>query len=233
MKINIKKLLLLLVIIIIAILILINNKENETVVQEKKENNTVIEEIEQIKQETGMTANEELYEVNVEYDGKKVLNIKPEIQYKIAFAGIMKNKIPELNEIDKIFEDEYPKESGIWIDVNSRNEFLKLLNNVTNNKYEITEQGYLKIEQETNPNDEDNLLKKMIEGENRYIVTISGIYYEADRVSGEIFDNFFEEMDPYQASKIVEWNNNYIVILSTNKEKKLTDKGILQELSKM
>jgi len=74
-------------------------------------------------------------------------------------------------------------------------------------------------------------LRKMIEGENKYIISISGIYYEADRVTGEIFDNFFEDMDPYQASKTIQWDENYIITLSTNQAERLTNKEILQEVT--
>ena len=233
MKLNIKKVIVVLIIIAIAISVvfIISNNKNEIDIEEENEKNISTEEIEEIKEETGMTAKNELYEIQTEYDGKKVLNIKPEIQYKIAFAGIIKEKIPEIKEIDDIFKKEYPSDTGIWVNANNRNEFLKLLDKNTNNEYEITKQGYLKIKQEKEPNIEDKALKKMIEGREQYIVTISGTYYEADRVSGEILDNFFEEMDPYQASKLIKWDNNIITILSTNKRKKLSEEEILQELT--
>ncbi|MBQ2835682.1 MAG: hypothetical protein IJE68_02460 [Clostridia bacterium] len=222
-----KKVLILLFLIIIIIAIIIIKFPKELNNQPKEE---IDLEITEIKQETGMTAQNELYEITVEHDGTKILNIKPEIQYKIAFAGIIKNTIPEINKIDKIFENQYPKDNGIWIDTKSRDKFLELLKDNTNNEYEITEQGYLKIKQEKSPSEEDEELQQMIEGENKYVITISGIYYEADRVNGQIFDNFFEDMDPYQPSKIIEWNNNKIICLTTNKEKKLTNEEILQEL---
>jgi len=219
---KLKKVLIALIVIIVGASIIYFYNKN----QQKPSN----PEIEEIKQETGMTAKDELYEINVEYDGKKVLNIKPEIQYKIAFAGISKKRIPELSEVDKVFEKEYPKNKGVWIDSSSRQDFLELLKSNTNNEYEITD-GYLKIKQEKNPNEEDNALRKMIEGENKYIISISGIYYEADRVTGEIFDNFFEDMDPYQASKTIQWDENYIITLSTNQAERLTNKEILQEVT--
>jgi len=37
-------------------------------------------------------------------------------------------------------------------------------------------------------------------------------------------------MDPYQATKIVDYGDDIIIFVTTNKEQKLTDKEILQEL---
>ncbi len=173
----------------------------------------------------------ELYEIQVESDGRKVLNIKPEIQYKIAFAGIQKKETPLLEEIDNIFKDYYPKNNGIWIDAESRTQFLDLLKTNTNNEYEITESGYLKVKDLKESNDQDRALIQMIEGDKKYIVSISGTYYEADVVTGEILDNSFEQIDPYQASKIVESENDIIIFLTTNKENKLKLQEILEELT--
>lgn len=228
-----KKIIISVILVLIIMIIFIcfykgqDNKENTDTNINQSDNQTIKE----IKQDTGMIANEELYEIQVEYDGKKVLNIKPEIQYKIAFAGIIKKEIPKLEEIDNIFENNHPKDTGIWIDATSRKEFLNLIKENTNNEYSITDEGYLKINKEVNSNDEDKSLKEMIESGKKYIVTISGTYFEADQVTGEILDNFYEELDPYQASKIVGKNNNVIIFLSTNNEKVLTSKEILSELT--
>lgn len=186
--------------------------------------------IEQLKKDTGIMAENDLYEVKVEYDGKKVLNIKPEIQYKIAFAGIIKRDKFTVEEVENIFEDYYPKNSGIWIDNNSKEKFIKMLEKETNNKYKITKEGFLEIESESTPNDIDSAIKEMIESNKKYIVTISGIYYEADIVTGEILDNFYEDMDPYQATKSVSNNEDVIIFISSNSKKMLSEEEILQEL---
>lgn len=236
-----KKIIVTLVIIIIVIagIFYLKSRKQENVTNQEQINETKLaqdentkKEIEELKKETGATANEKLYEIQLEYDGKKFLNIKPEIQYKIAFAGIIQNNMPALEQIDDILKKEYPQNNGIWIESNSRKQFLELLNNNTNNQYEITEQGYLKILKEINPNEQDKSLKKMINANNQYIITISGTYYEADRVTGEILNNFYEEIDPYQASKTVQWDNNIIIFLTTNKENKLTNSDILTEITK-
>ena len=76
----------------------------------------------------------------------------------------------------------------------------------------------------------DNSLKEIIQSNKRYIITISGIYYEIDRVTGEILDNFYEDMDPMQATKSVDNKDDIIIYLTTNTEKRLTTKEILYEL---
>ena len=105
-----------------------------------------------------------------------------------------------------------------------------MLKENTNNEYEITEEGFLKIKKENNSTDIDNSLKEMIQSNKRYIITISGIYYEIDRVTGEILDNFYEDMDPMQATKSVDNKDDIIIYLTTNTEKRLTTKEILYEL---
>lgn len=232
MKKSIKVLLIVISLIIIYCVIKNINKLNNVISEKNLQvDNEEQQEINEVKHEIGINAPNELYEIQIEYDGKKILNIKPEIQFKIAFAGIKKQELPKIDEIDTIFEKEYPQENGIWIEENSKEIFLRILKEETNNKYQIDQNGYLKIQEENKYNDEDMLLKNMITGNRKYIVTISGIYYEADRVTGEILDNFFEDIDPYQTSKTVEWRDNVIIYLSTNKEKLLTNKEILQELT--
>ena len=189
------------------------------------------ETIQHVKEETGMTAKDELYDVQVEYDGRKVLKIKPEIQYKIAFTGIIKKDTPKLEEIDNVFNNYYPNDKGIWIESNSREKFEKMLKENLNNQYEISDNGFLEIIKENNPTQLDISLKKMIESNRTYLITISGIYYEADIVTGEILDNFYEDMDPYQATKAVGEKDNIIIFLSTNSAKKLRSEEILQELT--
>ena len=186
--------------------------------------------VEELKKESGITAENKLYDVTVEYDGTKVLNINPGIQYKIAFAGIIKNEKINIEEIDNIFKNYYPKKSGIWIEPNSRTKFLEMLKKETNNEYEITKEGYLEIKSENKSNYIDSEIKEMIENDKEYIGAISGIYYEADVVTGEILDNFYEDMDPCQATKTVNNNEDTIIFLSPNSQKMLSEEDILQEL---
>ena len=217
-----KKIIFLVVILIIIVLIIIKYWRNN--------NNIEHGNVETLKKDVGITGDNELYQVQTEYDGKKILDIKPEIQYKVAFAGIIEQGKPKIENVDAIFNNNYPEDYGIWIENNSRDKILQILNRNLNNEYEINKNGYLDIKKEDNLTDIDKELKKMIGAKKKYIITISEVYYGVDRVSGEILDNFYEDMDPYQATKIVDYGDNIIIFVTTNKEQKLTDKEILQEL---
>ena len=198
--------------------------------KQKTSNEISKEEVNDLKEDIGVSGDTDLYQIQTEYDGNKTLDIKPEIQYKVAFAGIIEQKVPKLENVDTIFNKNYPKNYGVWIDSTSREKFLTMLKENTNNEYEITEEGFLKIKKENNSTDIDNSLKEMIQSNKRYIITISGIYYEIDRVTGEILDNFYEDMDPMQATKSVDNKDDIIIYLTTNTEKRLTTKEILYEL---
>ena len=187
--------------------------------------------IPQLKEETGMQADDYLYEIQVEYDGKQVLDIKPDIQYKTAFAGMIKQSKPEFSEIDTLYETEHPTQSGIWIEPHSRDRFLEMLKDNMNCQYQILDDGYLQIKANQNPKQEDIQLQKMIKSDSSlYIIAVSGVYYEVDRVTGEIIDQPFEMMDPYQASKMVETGNGMIIFLSENVRQKLTTMEVLEEV---
>jgi hypothetical protein len=198
--------------------------------KQKTSNEISKEEVNDLKEDIGVSGDTDLYQIQTEYDGNKTLDIKPEIQYKVAFAGIIEQKVPKLENVDTIFNKNYPKNYGVWIDSTSREKFLTMLKENTNNEYEITEEGFLKIKKENNSTDIDNSLKEIIQSNKRYIITISGIYYEIDRVTGEILDNFYEDMDPMQATKSVDNKDDIIIYLTTNTEKRLTTKEILYEL---
>ena len=198
--------------------------------KQKTSNEISKEEVNDLKEDIGVSGDTDLYQIQTEYDGNKTLDIKPEIQYKVAFAGIIEQKVPKLENVDTIFNKNYPKNYGVWIDSTSREKFLTMLKENTNNEYEITEEGFLKIKKENNSTDIDNSLKEMIQSNKRYIITIPGIYYEIDRVTGEILDNFYEDMDPMQATKSVDNKDDIIIYLTTNTEKRLTTKEILYEL---
>lgn len=198
--------------------------------KQKTSNEISKEEVNDLKEDIGVSGDTDLYQIQTEYDGNKTLDIKPEIQYKVAFSGIIEQKVPKLENVDTIFNKNYPKNYGVWIDSTSREKFLTMLKENTNNEYEITEEGFLKIKKENNSTDIDNSLKEMIQSNKRYIITISGIYYEIDRVTGEILDNFYEDMDPMQATKSVDNKDDIIIYLTTNTEKRLTTKEILYEL---
>ena len=97
---------------------------DEKIVDEKKENvieNDNPEEIESIKNEINSTADSNIYYVTEETDGRKILQIKPKVQFQVDLAGIMKNSKPEEKEIESL-NKKAPNKTGIWISEQSRAE---------------------------------------------------------------------------------------------------------------
>lgn len=212
--------------IIISLLILFiagfsNNTNNSERGQQKQ--------VEQIKDELGITGNSEIYTIQEEYDGRKVLTIKPEIRYSIALAGIIKNNKPEYSEIDKLLEKE-PSGSGIWINVTSRDKFLKMINLITESEYKINNDGFLMIENTVGANDNDKKLQQIISGNKLFIVDINNKFYTVDDATGEIIEYPFEDMDPYTPLEYLEFENKTILVITTNSHNKQNEKDIISEI---
>lgn len=203
------------------------NETNETEV----ENNT--DRINELKEENGFKANNNLYVIDKEYDGREVLNIKKNIQYKVAFAGIAKNERPKLDEINEIYKDNHPLKKGIWIQEKSKEKILELLKENTNSEYSINDEGYLYIEEIIQKNDNDKLLEKAINSNKKIILTISDFYYEVDSISGQIIPYPFEKLDNYQACDKIENEDSVIIIITTNSNGKLTSGEIMKEVLRM
>ena len=158
-----------------------NNKKNEldAKYEELKNESVMYDEsanIEELKEEYNMEGDSELYEIQTEYDGRKVLTVKSSENYKVAFAGLIKKAKPTLDEASQIFEEQYPTQNGIWIEPESREKILNYLNSELKSKYEIDENGYIKIAEYQKTNN-DEILKNIIAGEKQYIIGISGITY--------------------------------------------------------
>ena len=186
--------------------------------------------IEQIKNELGYTADSNLYSVDTEYDGRKILNIKHELQFMVAFAGLIKTEDLNLSEVEEIFDGNYPKQCGIWIEKNSREHIIEIINKNTNSIYKINKEGYLEIQEKKGQNDLDVVLEKIINSSYTIILSINSLYYEVDNVSGEIVQYPFEKLDNYQPLDMIKSENNLFIVLSSNENNKLTDKQILDEL---
>ncbi len=185
--------------------------------------------VNELKDFTGASGDTELYEVTTEYDGRQVLKIKDNKQYDVAIAGIIKQEKPEFSEIEELKKNA-PKKPGIWVSEKSRTNFLNLLNNQTNSKYKFNEEGYLEIEDKSSQNNIDKKLESLISGSKLFAIDISGTDYTIDSVTGEIVENPFEQLDPYQAFDYVANDNSYIIIVTTNKEKSLSNKEILNSI---
>ena len=107
-----------------------NNEENVNAnfIDNSSSYQYTTEEVEKIKKEINATANTDIYRIEEEPGGRKILQIKPEIQFNVDLAGIIKSGKPEENELNEILK-KMPNTTGIWISNQSRETFLGLLKN--------------------------------------------------------------------------------------------------------
>lgn len=80
----------------------LNNKDNSVIYQDSST-------IEQLKEEYKIEGDTSLYQVETENDGRKVINVKTSLNFKVAFAGMLNDKMPNLQEIDSIYDEKYPQ----------------------------------------------------------------------------------------------------------------------------
>ena len=205
------------------------NTENNTSIVDQDTSNQNVVEIENMKNEINATGNTDIYYVDEEYDGRKILQVKPDVQFDVDLAGIIKNTMPEENEINELV-GKAPTDNGIWISEQSRERFSDLLKNNNINDFSISDDGYLQINNSEN-NDMANKLVNMINSNNLYIINITGIAYERDYISGEITEYPFEDMDPTQAVEPYQKDNKIILEVTTNKMKELTESEILDAIT--
>lgn len=251
MKKNLKKIILILILlalIVIGGIVLANKKkiknvnvndnkqtEENTPKVENKEKDEIPEKeqeqiIEEIKEDVGATGDNDLYEVKEGYDNQKTISIKSSVKYKVAFAGMIKDRQPNKNELDEIMEENHPQKAGIWIYEKDRKNFLDLLKNITKSEYEITSDGYLKIVDIKNTNENDKKIQKIINGDKLFVIRISSICYIIDDITGEILDYNFEQIDEYQTYEYFKDEDKMIIFITQNKEKQLEEKEIIQSI---
>ena len=251
MKKNLKKIILILILlalIVIGSIVLANKKKIKNVnvndnkqteentpkveIKEKDEIPENVQEqiIEEIKEDVGATGDNTLYEVKQGYDNQKTISIKSSVKYKVAFAGMIKDRQPNKNELDEIMEENHPQKAGIWIYEKDRKNFLDLLKNITKSEYEITSDGYLKIVDIKNTNENDKKIQKIINGDKLFVIRISSICYIIDDITGEILDYNFEQLDEYQTYEYFKDEDKMIIFITQNKEKQLEEKEIIQSI---
>lgn len=189
--------------------------------------------IDEIKEDTGISGNNEIYELQTEFDGRRVLVVKANIKYKVAFAGMIKNDLPQMNELDTILEENFPKNNGVWVNAGSRDKLLKLINNSTklNSKYSINDDGYIIITEKNNQTDLDKKFESTINNnQSSNILSVSSVCYTIDDVTGKIIDNDFEFMDKYQTYDYFEDENKKIIFITENKEEQLPIDEIIESV---
>lgn len=201
--------------------------ENELLNEVEREN---IEEIKKMQSEINSTANSNIYYVDEEYDGRKILQVRPVIQYEVDLAGILKNEKPEENEIGDLLRNG-PQKNGIWISEQSRQAFGNLLKNNYINNFYITDDGYLQANENV-VGDLATKLVNMINSNKLYIINMTGTAYERDYISGEITEYPFEAMDPYQVIQSYIMDDSIILEITSNKANKLSNKEILEAVVK-
>ena len=201
-----------------------NNTEDDVITEEE------IKEVENIKNEINATGDTDIYQVEEEYDGRKILQVKPEVQFDVDLAGIIKASIPQEDEITELL-GKAPSNNGIWISEQSRESFSNLLRNNNIDNFAISKEGYLQINNNAENSDTINKLINMINSDKLYIINMTGIAYERDYISGEIVEYPFEDMDPYQVLEPYQKENKVILEITTNKIKKLSESEILDTIT--
>jgi uncharacterized protein YxeA len=238
-----KKIIIIICVIIIFIIFTILNIKNskynkledniESTRNETKDTSVMYNEnatIDDLKEEYKYTGEDDLYEIQTEYDGRKVLTVKPNINYQVAFAGMIQKAKPEYSQVSKIFEDSYPKKTGIWIEENSREKLLSLFNDNLGSNYEIDEDGYLKLVDESFNDENEEKIKNIINGDKQFILCISSVCYMVDSVTGEIVDNPFEDLEKYQTYEYFKNEDNMLIFVTENSEGELSDEEIFRSL---
>lgn len=205
-----------------------NNEENiveEPSTADDKNNENEVESndvstIKKLKESTGATGDDDIYEVTNEYDNRKVLTVKSSVKYKVALCGFLQNEKFELSQVDKIINEKAPKNTGIWIEESSREDIQKLLEQIAKNEYEIKD-GYLTIKNSSSENDVDKALKKYINSDKLVVLAKTGDTKMVDDVTGTVEDYPFEKLEEYQSYDFVQDNGNYIICLAKNEKGKI------------
>lgn len=234
----------LVVLIVIAVIIgfsIRNTDNNQNVLLNNTQSNMVNDdfvnrmvstdanEINAIKNEINATGQTDIYQIEEEYDGRRIIQVKPDVQYQVALAGIIKNSIPAEAEINTLLE-QAPTSSGMWISESSREKFMKLLSSNNIAEFEITNEGYLKCNKQNNLTEQEEKLKSMAESDKLYVIDMSGKTYQRDYISGDVIEYPFEEMDPYQVIEPYEVEDSIILGITSNKENKLKNEEILNTI---
>lgn len=219
----------LIAIIIVGIIIFISNKDkinHDNLVATDPTSDKIT--VDDLKNEYGATGQSEIYQVSEEYDGRKILTVKPSIEYNVAVAGILSDEQPTFETLDATLEGE-PNGTGVWVSENSRRSFIEMINQFTDGRYSVDNDGYLQVETEGS-NDYDEKIKALINSDKLYIMDINSSYYIVDSMSGEIMLNEFEAMDPYATYEYCETDNKMVIFITTNQEKKVSEEEIIDSI---
>lgn len=226
-----KSIIIVVIILLIAVIIGIKLKDNKNENgSENSESNKIDiydkDLIEEVKKDINATGDSDIYQIEEEYDGRKILQIKPNIQFETVLSGILKNDIPTEDEISSLTQNK-PVQSGIWISYQSREKFIEILQDNNINNYAINEDGYL-YQTEENDTENSRIINDAIQSDRLYIIDISGTCYIRDNLSGEIVEYPFERMDPYQVLEVYTYEKSTILEITENIKQKLSNQEIIE-----
>lgn len=219
------------IIVLIALIILstifyLENKFTKKEIKTDESGKTV----QDIKSDIGATGKDELYEVKQEANGRENITIKDEIKYKVELAGILKQNMPEYEELDSIIENKQIH-AGIWISSESRENIFSLIQTYLKDNYKINEDGYLElVNKSTESNEYDEIIQNHINNNKIYIISATGEVYDIDNITGKIVLYPFEQMDEHQLCEPLEYENKKIIVLTSNKKQKLSNNEIFEAL---
>lgn len=176
--------------------------------------------VESLKNEYKLNGDDDIYEISEEMDGRKTLVVKSNLNFKVAFSGMIKKSIPEKEEIEKIYEKSFPLNNGIYVDNKDREKIKEYLNNNSKlkNHYEINENGFLEIKEEKNKTKEDEKIEKILKSDKTYILSINGTCYMIDPVTGKIVDNPYADMNQEQTYEYF-IDENKIILFMTDSQR--------------
>ncbi len=194
-----------------------------------KENEESSAEKQNFIEDQGFKADENIYEIDQEYDGREVVVVKPNIKYNVALAGAIKQQKPEFSEINEILK-QAPNHSGIWVWESSRDKFLGNLKKITNTSYEFDENGFLIQKDSWMKNECDNSISKMLNDNKLHVFDIKSTTYVVDDVTGEIQEYPFEEMDPYTEYEYFEDDSKDMFIVSEGIDGKVKTEECLKKI---
>jgi len=201
------------VILIAIVLILITLKNNKNPRNDNISNVEESKTVEEIKKAIGATADAELYEIQEEYDGREILTIKPDIQYKTVLAGILKNDQPSIQDIEKIDLSNF--HAGVWISEVSRSKFLQILKKCKIENFDIDNDGYL-YKKDVSSKEYSTKLDNLINSNILTIIDITGTCYIRDEMTGDVVEYPFKDMDLYQIYERFDTEGSSIIIITTN-----------------
>ncbi len=174
-----------------------------------------------LKEEYQMAGEDAIYEIVKEPDGRNILTVNRSLNVKVAFAGMIKNELPKKEEIDTINKQSFPKNTGIYIAPKDQDKIVYDLNHskYLKNTYKINQDGFIEVEKRSKiKTDYDQTIEELIKEDKTYILSINGICYMIDPVTGEIVDNPYNEMDKKQMYEYFEDDNRCIIFMTDRKD---------------